>query len=327
MRRREKREKKHKESRSKMSAAETAEYIKKALGYKAFEKPPAYYLNLGSRDANKVFGSPELGIAYGKMILIAGPPSSGKSAIAAWIMGLAQADGADAAWVDGENSYDERHVRHQGVNISDVALFKPEYGVFGYTSKKKKNKLTNEDVEAAEDVFNRVETWFKLRRKMNPKGKLIAVIDSTTSFAPEEEIAAGLDEQNMRTKISPATFWNTVSKHWVPLALHTNAIIIFISQLRTNPGKMFGNPEYVTGGNGLQYYSSVVVWMRRKSDGAIFQKGKQVGIQGIISNRKNKAGGGSSERKKCGYKVILRKGKWKFMDAKKIKKEKDDGGD
>jgi len=313
---------KKKKKAIKMSAADTAEFIKQQLGYKTLIKPPEFWLDTGSPYANKVFGSKRYGIAYGKIILIAGPPSSGKSVIAAKIMGLAQEDGAEAAWVDGENSWDAKHVSRQGVKSDEVALFQPEYGEFKYKSKKKRNKLVNEDVEAAEDVFTRVETWLKLRRKLNPEGKRIVVVDSTTAFAPEEELMAGLDEQNMRTKVSPAVFWNMLSKHWVPLALHCNAIIIFISQLRTNPGKMFGNPEYVTGGNGLQYYASVVVWQRRISDGAIIRNGKQVGIRGILSNKKNKAGKGSVERKKCGYEVYLRNPKWKFMDVAKVKKNK-----
>lgn len=316
----------HKSKRSKQLAPQEMEqYIRKALGYKSIVTPPEYWLDTGNKWANKVFGSKKLGIPYGRMILIAGPPSSGKSAIAAWLMGLAQSDGADGAWGDGENSYDPRHVRKQGVDPDKVAVFRPEYGDFGYKVKKNRAyKIVKEGVEAAEDLFERIELWIKLMRKQNPDGKRCVVIDSTTAFCPEEELVAGLTEQNMRTRTSPAVFLNAVSKRWQLLASKTNTLIILIAQLRTNPGKMFGNPEYVTGGNGIQFYSHCVVWMRRVEKGEVKKNGVQVGVKGLISNRKNKMGGGSVERKKCGYKCYFYKPKWDFVDPDLIKSKKEE---
>lgn len=305
---------------SKMSAQETADYIKQALGYHSMVKPPEHWLDTESPYLNKVWGSKELGIPYGKEIVVAGPMSSGKSAAAAMIAGLGQADGADVAWVDGENSYDERHVAKQGLDPDKVALFVSEYGEFKY-KKKKGRRIVTDEVEAAEDLFDRVETWMKLRRRLNPKGKLIVVVDSTTSFMPEEELMAGIKDQNMRTKVSAAVFLNYITKRWVNLALHTNTLIIFIAQLRTNMAQMFGEKDYIPGGKGLGYYTSVIVWMRRISKGEIKKNGKQVGVYGIMSNKKNKAGGGSIERKKCGYKAYFFKNAWKFMSSEQLKKE------
>lgn len=323
--------KKHK---SKMSAQEAADYIKKALGYKTLAKPPEYWLDTKSSYFNKVFGSKKLGIAYGKMIRIAGPTSSGKSAIAAWIAGLGQKEGADIAWVDGENSFDGKHVKHQGldagnpvmqddkvIGYENIALFYPEYGDFKYKSKNKYHSIVKESVEAAEDLFERVEVWMKLRRKQNPDGRLIVVVDSTTSFDPEESLMAGMSEQNMRTKASSAVFLGTLTKRWIPLAVHTNAIVIFISQLRTNIGQMYGDKEYAPGGKGIGYYVSVDVWMHRVKGGKIVKHGKQIGTKGIMQNKKNKAGGGSIERKKCGYRAYFYKNNWQFLDAEELKKE------
>jgi RecA/RadA recombinase len=307
--------------KSGMSAAEAAAYIKSKLGYKTLAKPPEYWLDLGSPYVNKVFGSKKLGVAYGKMIRISGPTSSGKSTIADWIAGLAQKDGADVAKVDGENSYDPVHVRHQGLDPDKVALFYPEYGEFKYKSKNKYHKIVKDTVEAAEDLFERVEVWMKLRRKQNPDGKLVVIVDSTTSFDPEESLMAGMSEQNMRTKSSAAVFLGNLSKRWVSLAAHTNALVIFISQLRTNIGQMYGEKQYSPGGKGIGYYVAVDVWMQRVKGGKIVEHGKQIGVKGIMANKKNKAGGGSIERKKCGYKMHFYKNRMKFLDASELKKE------
>jgi RecA/RadA recombinase len=307
--------------KSKMSAQEEADYIKSALGYKTLAKPPEYWLDLGSSYVNKVFGSKKLGIAYGKLIRISGPTSCGKSTIADWISGLAQKDGADVAKVDGENSHDPKHVKHQGVDPDKLAIFKPEYGEFKYKSKNRYHKLVKESVEAAEDLFERVEVWMKLRRKRNPDGKLVVIVDSTTSFDPEESLMGGMTEQNMRTKASSAVFLGNLSKRWVALAAHTNALVIFISQLRDNIGVMYGPKEYAPGGKGIGYYVSVDIWMHRVKGGKIIKHGRQIGVKGIMENKKNKAGGGSIERKKCGYKMHFYKNNMKFLDADELKKE------
>lgn len=339
--------KKNQKSKNKsLSPGAAVQFIDKTLGVDSFVLPPKYWLNTKSNYLNKVMGSKKHGLAYGKMYTIAGPPSSGKSILATFIAGLAQRDGADVAWVDGENSFDRSHVRNQGldpghrifkndpegkpkvIGYEKVALFYTLYGLFKTKLRtKKKGKLQSviqERSETAEELFDRVEVWMKLRRKQNPKGKLCVVVDSTTSFSPEEEYIAGLANQNMRTRSSPAVFLNALTKRWINLALHTNALIILIAQLRTNPGKLFGDPQYITGGNGVIYYPSSINWMRRVKGGEVMQGGEQVGVKGVLTNKKNKVGGGSVEHKKCGYKCYFNKKNWWFGDIKEVKGE-DDG--
>jgi RecA/RadA recombinase len=245
---------------------------------------------------------------------------------------LAQEDGAEAGWVDGENSFDRQHMRKQGMHIGHqvfdhkkligyekIALFWPEYGVFGG----KKLTVLNEDSETAEALFQRVEDWMKLRRQISPKGKRILVIDSLNSFSPEEELTASFTDQNVRTRTSNAVLFNLMSKKWQNIALHTNTLIIFIAQIRTNPMARFTNPNYVSGGSGIQYFPAVVAWMNRAKGGTIVKHGKQVGVQGFITNKKNKAGGGSEEHKKCAYQCFFTEDDWKFFSAKELKGKKE----
>ena len=43
----------------------------------------------------------------------------------------------------------------------------------------------------------------------------------------------------------------------------TNAMVIFINQIRQKIGVMFGNPETTTGGNALKFYASIRMDIRR----------------------------------------------------------------
>ena len=45
----------------------------------------------------------------------------------------------------------------------------------------------------------------------------------------------------------------------------TGATCVFINQLRSKIGVMFGNPETTTGGNALKFYSSVRIDIRRST--------------------------------------------------------------
>jgi recombination protein RecA len=47
-------------------------------------------------------------------------------------------------------------------------------------------------------------------------------------------------------------------------AIHkSNAIVIFINQMRQKIGTFFGNPETTTGGNALKYYATVRIDVRK----------------------------------------------------------------
>src|SRR5689334_16027450 len=190
------------------SMAEEVTLINEAFGYKSFTKPPQFWLPTGSKRLNSVMGSRKLGLAYGKLVVIAGPPSSGKTVIAAKISAIAQKDGARIGWDDEENSFDPEWVSLHGldpgdimrdgndnvIGCSNIDLFYPEYGEFSRKLKENKKdkskikKLLDERVETAEERFTRIESWLKLRRKKDPNGKICFVVDSATAISPEEEI-------------------------------------------------------------------------------------------------------------------------------------------
>ena len=66
----------------------------------------------------------------------------------------------------------------------------------------------------------------------------------------------------------------------------TNAMVIFINQIRQKIGIMFGNPETTTGGNALKFYASIRMDIRRI--GAIKDREKIVGNQTRVKIVKNK---------------------------------------
>jgi RecA/RadA recombinase len=336
-----------------MSAAEQVEFIKKGLGFVTFNKPPKFWLRTGSKRLNAVIGSRMMGVPYGKMLTLAGEPSSGKSLLGVRLVGKAQQDGAVVGWVDVENSFDPEWARTQGldpgeevlddtghrIGYTKLALFEPAFGVFGKSKREKKKeqkaqgrkprKTDDEDgsesmmktrLQTAEELLDSVEKWMILQRRLNPDVKIALGVDSTTALQPAEEMEAGMTEQNMRTRLSLAPLLNLFCKDMVSLASNTNAFVTLISQLRKNPSKMFGDPRYVPGGNGVLFYPSMIAWMRRVRN--IKNKGRITGLESIITNRKNKAGAGSVEMEECGVRMMFNSSDWEFVDAEEMKKDK-----
>jgi recombination protein RecA len=66
----------------------------------------------------------------------------------------------------------------------------------------------------------------------------------------------------------------------------SNAMVIFINQIRMKIGVMFGSPETTTGGNALKFYSSVRLDIRRI--GAIKKGEEVIGNQTRVKVVKNK---------------------------------------
>ena len=66
----------------------------------------------------------------------------------------------------------------------------------------------------------------------------------------------------------------------------SNAMVIFINQIRMKIGVMFGSPETTTGGNALKFYASVRLDIRRI--GQIKDKDQIVGNQTRVKVVKNK---------------------------------------
>jgi recombination protein RecA len=310
--------------------------IQKKLGYLTLELQPREWLDTGSRLLNATLGSEEKGIAYGKMIELFGPESNGKTLLALLLAGLAQADEAELAWVDFENSLDKPWAESQGVELDRLYHFFPKLikrareEPEGETAGAKKKRLKRDKggkprLQTAEELCDEVELWMERRHAAGVR-KMMVVIDSVTAMLVEEEAVAGNTGQNMRTNAALPSFLSKLLRRWVALSQVYSTAIVFINQLRTAPGK-WGNPEVTPGGKALKFYCSIRASVRRVKGGRLLQKGRMIGLKGIIANFKNKAGEGSLEGWSCGFKALFLRNDWRFLSAAKLKKDAEERGE
>ncbi len=281
------------------------EKIQKRLGHVKFEWVEEAWLDTGVPQLNQVLGDPVLGPTYGQITEIVGLESVGKTAATMTIVALAQKDGAEAIWIDFENSWKPKWAEMRGVDLSRITIIKPYIGVF------EKNKPPR--MAYAEELCTQAEALMPILAKR--AGKVVCVIDSLVAMQPKIKAETNMENQSAYDEQALPKLLNKLLGRWVGLVQVNNVLLLATNQLRQNPRpKPFTDPWYVPGGNAMKFYGHVRVKMKRT--GKIVDKNKkQVGIQGIIHNFKHKNGG--LEHSEIGYRLMF-DGTTKFVPARDV---------
>lgn len=173
------------------------------------------------------------GYPKGRIIEMYGPESSGKTTLALHAVAQAQKEGGLAAFIDVEHALDPVYAAAIGVDINTLIVAQPDTG------------------EQALEIAQRL---------IESGGLEIIVIDSVAALVPKAEIEGDMGDSHMGLQ---ARLMSQALRKMTGIIGKTNTICIFINQLRSKIGVMYGNPETTTGGNALKYYASVRVDIRK----------------------------------------------------------------
>ena len=107
------------------------------------------------------------------------------------------------------------------------------------------------------------EQGLEIAEQLVRVGKVdIVVIDSVAALVPKNELEGDMGDSHMGLH---ARLMSQALRKLSGVTSKSNAIFIFINQLRSKIGVVFGNPETTTGGNALKFYSSIRLDVRRAS--------------------------------------------------------------
>lgn len=223
---------------------------------------------LGQNEKDKVSGWP-----LGRIVELYGTESSGKSLICLKTIAEAQKLNYDCAYFDVENTFDKVFAETLGVKADKLLISRESEG----------EKLLDLACKLLKDY---------------DKMKVI-VFDSLASMIPNVELEDPLEQLHM----APMARLMSVGLRKLTTSNRNNALIIFINQLRENPGAgPYANPEYTPGGKALKFYASLRVDVRRGDyifDGE--EKKKKIGQFVKFKIAKNKTD------------IPLREGNFKFF--------------
>lgn len=196
------------------------------------------------------------GIPKGRIIEIYGPESSGKTTLALHAVAEAQKAGGEAAFIDAEHALDPAYAKKIGVDVDNLIVSQPDTG--------------EQALEIAEALIR--------------SGAIdIIVVDSVAALVPKAEIDGDMGDSHIGLQ---ARLMSQALRKLAGAINKTNAIIIFINQLREKVGVMFGNPETTPGGRALKFYASVRMDIRKIEN--IKQDGEVVGSRTRVKIVKNK---------------------------------------
>lgn len=173
------------------------------------------------------------GLPKGRVVEIYGPESSGKTTLTLQVIAECQKSGGTAAFIDAEHALDPSYAQKLGVNVDELLVSQPDTG-------EQALEITDMLVRsAAVDVI---------------------IIDSVAALTPKAEIEGDMGDSHVGLQ---ARLMSQALRKLTANIKRSNTLVIFINQIRSKIGVMFGSPETTTGGNALKFYASVRLDIRR----------------------------------------------------------------
>ncbi len=173
------------------------------------------------------------GIPRGRITEVYGPESSGKTTLCLHIIAEAQKMNGLAAFIDAEHALDVNYAKKLGVDTANLLISQPDFG---------EQALEITDTLVRSNALD------------------VIVIDSVAALVPRSEIEGEMGDATMAVQ---ARLMSQALRKLTAAIAKSKTSVIFINQLRSKIGVMFGNPETTTGGNALKFYASVRIDIRR----------------------------------------------------------------
>ena len=196
------------------------------------------------------------GLPRGRVVEIYGTEASGKTTLALHVVSECQRLGGTVAFIDAEHALDPTYAKAIGVNIDDLLISQPDTG--------------EQALEIAEVLVrsNAVE---------------LIVVDSVAALVPRAEIEGEMGD----THIGLQARLMSQALRKLTAAIHkSDAIVLFINQMRDKIGVMYGPSTTTSGGRALKFYATVRIELKRMESIKVGQEitGAVAGIK-IVKNK------------------------------------------
>jgi recombination protein RecA len=193
------------------------------------------------------------GIPQGRVGEIAGPSSAGKTAIASNVLANTQKQGGVGIFMDHEKSFDASFAK-ASFGLSDD----PDQWIYDMPM-------------TYEESWDRVKGILYVIRgvQVNKEGKITlgtpllpfdkpcsVIFDSLASMTPQQKFIKASEDQGMNDHLALAKLTSQTFDVMASIAELTNTAFVFLNQIRTKPGVMYGDPTTTPGGNAPEYYCS-----------------------------------------------------------------------
>lgn len=191
------------------------------------------------------------GLKSARIVEIAGPESSGKTLLAQHVMKEAQKAGGAAAFHDHERSFMPHLFEAFGGDASE--------GIFTL----RKPRTFEESLDQSIDWMTSIR-----EAEIIPfEAPLVVAFDSLHSMVPAANMERDKSKSsNMKEKLALAAATSSEFPAFAQFVEENNVLAIFLNQLRTKPGVVYGDPRYTPGGDAINFYASVRLFLSRSME-------------------------------------------------------------
>lgn len=231
-----------------------------------------HWLDTGYAPLNMALtGRPREGLPAGRIVQMYGDSSSGKTVISVDLMIAAQKAGGLALFMDHERTFMKDLAAKRGLNLTK-----------GYFSLQYPRTF--------EESITKAVKWARLIREnemVPPSAPLVIIFDSLNSMVPQSKMEKEMDELKMNDKLALAASCSSVFPALAVHAEETDCLMVFLDQIRQDPGVMFGDNTKTSGGKAPGFYSTIRIALSRK---VIKEGGEEQGQSITAKIVKNKVG-------------------------------------
>jgi recombination protein RecA len=186
-------------------------------------------LQLDYAVANKRDG----GLPEGRIIEIYGPPSIGKSHIAAQICRSCQKMGGIAVYIDTENAVNPENLTALGVDVTKRFIYV--------------------ETGCVEDTFQVMESIINKVKASSKDLPVVIIWDSVAATPAKAELEADYDKDSIGLQ---ARQLSKGFRKVTQLIGNQNVTLVCLNQIRTKIGVMYGDPMTTSGGLALPFHAS-----------------------------------------------------------------------
>lgn len=238
------------------------------------------WLDMGYAPLNELIsGDPTRAFESGRLYEIAGPSSSGKTLLATAAMIAAQRMGGIAIFIDWEMAFNPVFAQQMGCIIDKPYLY----------------HIKAETWESGNTVAFKIAEQFRSQKVIPDTAPIVIVFDSIAAAVPKSMLydskgnKRGIDEYTMNDTTALARITSTTLKSVAQYATQFNVCALYLNQIRTKPGVVYGDPTVTPGGVAMEFYASTRIFtgskkiMEAAAGGKEF-KGRLIGLE----TKKNK---------------------------------------
>lgn len=224
-------------------------------------------VSTGLPNLNREIG-PVGGFPIGRITLLTGKYSTGKSSLALFALAQAQKMGMECLWIDTEMTFDSKHSAMCGVDNSKLKLMRQT----GY----------------AEKVFDTIERFLAGNEyeKIKPHKNAFVVLDSYSGLSIRDEVegSAEVKDFGAKTKLL-ARFFRKIK---TPVSMYGSVFIILAHEYPS-----MSQPVYMilVGGDAMAKTPSLWLDLKKKPNSYLSSSGERVGEIIVATAKKNKIGG------------------------------------